>query len=162
VSATEPRVVVIGVGNPYRRDDGIGIRVVEALEPGRRPVETRCIDGEPARLIECWRDADLAVVVDAVVAGRPPGTVGVWDPSREPLPAAQATSSHATGVGEAVALADALDALPGRLLIVGVEPAAVDDGEQLSPCVAAAVPAALRLVRAAIATARLRTPGALP
>ena len=70
-------MVVIGVGNEFRRDDGAGPAVVARLRdlapPGVRLVVT---DGEPARLVEAWTGAALAVVVDAVRAEPArPGTV---------------------------------------------------------------------------------------
>jgi len=62
-------VVVIGVGNEFRRDDGAGPAVIGQLRDlvpsGVRLVIT---DGEPTRLIEAWTGAVLAVVVDAVRA----------------------------------------------------------------------------------------------
>jgi hydrogenase maturation protease len=160
-------IVVIGVGNPYRCDDGVGHRVVEALareveatppdarsnRPGRlHAAQLTVTDGEPARLIELWRGAQIAVVVDAVVTGSLPGRLKVWDAARQALPNRSTTSSHASGVGEACALGAALDALPGRLLVVGIEAACTDDGTDLSAEAARAVPAAVRLVKAALAT----------
>jgi len=65
---SEP-VVVIGVGNEFRRDDGAGPAVIGRLRDlvpsGVGLVVT---DGEPTRLIEAWSEAALAVVVDAVRA----------------------------------------------------------------------------------------------
>ncbi len=61
--------MVIGVGNEFRRDDGAGPAVLARLR-GRVPggVELLVSDGEPARLIEAWAGAALAVIVDAVRA----------------------------------------------------------------------------------------------
>src|SRR4029453_2456582 len=66
------RGTVIGVGNEFRRDDGFGPAAV-APRAGRQArdgrlaaVDLRASDGEPTALLELWRDADLAVVVDAV------------------------------------------------------------------------------------------------
>jgi hydrogenase maturation protease len=144
--------MVIGVGNPFRGDDGVGHRVVELIAevqeseargprpPRGRPLDVRWSDGEPSRLIDDWRAVDVCVVVDAMVTGAKP-----------------ATSSHGSGVAEAVALGTALDDLPRRLLVVGVEVAHVADGEGLSGPLQAAVPRARRLVLAAIAA----TPTAL-
>jgi hydrogenase maturation protease len=168
-AAADGPIVVIGVGNPYRGDDGVGHRVVEALAAevaaqvadgtgcdgrGGRLHRARMLvsDGEPARLIEHWRGAALAVVVDAVVTGSTPGRLRVWDALACDLPVRAGHSTHAAGIAEARALAAALDALPTRLLVVGVEAAATDDGTELSAPVAAAVPGAVRLVKAALAT----------
>jgi hydrogenase maturation protease len=171
-----PRVVVIGVGNRYRGDDGVGHRVIDRLSeeveeaqsqaghPSRPPTgrlertELHYSDGEPSRLVEQWDGADLAVVVDAVATGAEPGHVVVLDAAVDDLPARAATSSHAGGIGEAWALGSALDTLPGRLLVVGVEAASVHDGEGLTEPVYAALPTAHRLVRAAIATAPALAP----
>ncbi len=86
------------------------------------------------------------VVVDAIVAGDPPGTVHVvTDLGR--LPGAQpGASSHGGGIAEAIALGRALEQLPDRLFVIGVEPAAVGHGEVLSPPVAAAVDAVVQLI----------------
>ena len=71
------RVVVIGVGNEFRRDDGAGPAVVTSLRGQVPPgVDLVLTDGEPTRLIEAWTGAALAVVVDAVRADPPrPGRV---------------------------------------------------------------------------------------
>jgi hydrogenase maturation protease len=147
-------VVVIGVGNPWRGDDGVGAAVARAVAArlGRcdpRPeVDVVEVDGEPARLLELWADRGLAVVVDAVVSGAAPGTVhrgavlGLA-PSR-----AAAGGSHAVGIADAVALGRALGRMPARLVTVGVEGAGFDhvDHLTLDPRVAAAVPEAAELV----------------
>ena len=66
--------VVIGVGNPYRRDDGIGPAVADLLR--ERGVEVAHSLGETTELIELWQGRDLAILVDAIRA-RPahPGRV---------------------------------------------------------------------------------------
>jgi hydrogenase maturation protease len=137
------RVAVIGVGNEFRRDDGIGPAVVAWLR-GRVPgtVDLLVSDGDPARLIEAWSGADLAVVVDAVRASPAvPGRLhrlilGEGNPA-EPCP----VSSHGLGLGEAVGLAQALGRLPGRLIVHAVEAADLSTGTGLSPAVAAAADA---------------------
>jgi hydrogenase maturation protease len=65
-------MVVIGVGNEFRRDDGAGLAVLTSLRDRVPPgVEIVLTDGEPIRLIEAWIGAALAVVVDAVRADPP-------------------------------------------------------------------------------------------
>ncbi|WP_406483160.1 hydrogenase maturation protease [Streptomyces platensis] len=67
VSPATPRIAVIGVGNDYRRDDGVGWAVVAGLAQRPLPHGTRLTitDGEPTRLINAWDGADLAILVDA-------------------------------------------------------------------------------------------------
>jgi hydrogenase maturation protease len=144
--------LVIGVGNRWRGDDGVGPRAIEALAHIEGlDAELLALDGEPARLVAAWQGRPVVVVVDAIVAGDPPGTVHViTDLDRLPDPAAGA-SSHGGGIAEAVALGRALGQLPDRLLVVGVEPATVGHGEMLSPSVAASVDAVVGLIAAEVA-----------
>jgi hydrogenase maturation protease len=140
-SAPTGPVVVIGVGNEFRRDDGAGPAVVARLRdlapPGVRLVIT---DGEPTRLIEAWAGAVLAVVVDAVRAEPPhPGQVHRFVVDQPRAGMGRAASSHGLGLDDAIALAVALDRMPARLIVHAIEAADLTQGPGLTPPVAAAV-----------------------
>jgi hydrogenase maturation protease len=129
---------VIGVGNVYRRDDGVGPAVAKRLRERRD--EVAVCEQEPSRLLDAWAGAELALVVDAVASGAEPGTVHRFDASERAVPAGVFRgSTHALGVGEAIELARALGRLPGRVLVYGVEGEEFAAGDGLSPAVAAAV-----------------------
>ena len=134
-------VVVIGVGNEFRRDDGAGPAVVGRLRglvpPGVGLVIT---DGEPTRLLDAWTGAALAVVVDAVRAQPPhPGRVHRFVLDRPAPGTGRPASSHGFGLDDAIALALALDRMPGRLIVHAIEAADLTQGTGLTPPVAAAV-----------------------
>jgi hydrogenase maturation protease len=133
--------VVIGIGNEFRRDDGAGPAVVGRLRGLAPPgVELVITDGEPTRLIEAWTGAALAVVVDAVRAQPPhPGRVHRFVVDRPGPGAARTASSHGFGLDDAIALALALDRMPGRLIVHAIEAADLAQGPGLTPAVAAAV-----------------------
>ncbi|MCC9306089.1 hydrogenase maturation protease [Kitasatospora sp. RB6PN24] len=151
-----PRIVVIGVGNEFRRDDGVGWAVVARLaeRAARQPLPgsplLRLCDGDPARLLSLWACADLAIVVDAAHAhpGHP-GRVHRLELDTELLPrSGGTTSSHGLGLGEAVELARELDRLPGQLVVYAVEGADSGLGTGLSAPVAAAVePLVVRIAK---------------
>lgn len=132
-------VTIIGVGNPYRRDDGAGKAVVERLRSlvgERAGLRLLDLDGEPVRLLQAWEGADDVVIVDAVRSGAPPGTrheAATDTLAEHPSPGVELGGGHLLGISEAVALARALDALPPRLRVIGVEGASFDHGEGLSP-----------------------------
>jgi hydrogenase maturation protease len=137
------QIVVIGIGNALRGDDGVGPAILDALRDqvprGVTLVET---DGEPTRLLEAWEGADLAVVLDAV-PGTAPGRVR----RIEPKTLSPGTSgSHGLGAGDAVELGELLDRLPERLVIFGIEGANFAFGPGLSPAVRAAIPEVLEAV----------------
>jgi hydrogenase maturation protease len=132
------RVVLIGVGNPWRGDDGVGRAVVDVAAGRLKPdVEVVEADGEPSRLIDAWTDVDLAVVVDAVRSGAEPGTIHVWRDNSELAHSAPSTGSHALGVADAIALGGALRRLPRTLVVVGVEVGETSAGHGLAAAVAA-------------------------
>ena len=156
-AAGEAPAVVIGVGNEFRRDDGAGPAVVARLR-GLIPSGVRLVvtDGEPARLVEAWTGAALAVVVDAVRAEPPrPGRIHrlALDRPRPVDAVSRAASSHGLGLDDAVALAVALDRLPGRLIVHAIEAADLSQGPGLTPPVAAAVDAVAAAVLADLGAA---------
>ena len=133
--------VVIGIGNEFRRDDGAGPAVVGRLRGLAPPgVQLVITDGEPTRLIEAWTGAALAVVVNAVRAQPPhPGQVHRFVVDRPGPGTARTASSHGFGLDDAIALALALDRMPGRLIVHAIEAGDLAQGNGLTPPVAAAL-----------------------
>ncbi|MGO9197729.1 MAG: hydrogenase maturation protease [Acidimicrobiales bacterium] len=146
------RIVVAGIGNEYRRDDGVGplvaARAVEEIGTARNvgPLV------DPLDLLGHWDGADLAVVIDAVHSGTAPGNICVVD--LEPAGAerdasdrrAGATSTHGIGLPGVWRLARAIDRAPSRVVIVGIEGEDFGSGSGLSPAVERAVPRAVHQV----------------
>lgn len=137
------RLAIIGVGSPAG-DDQAGWWVVRALQ--RRGLSDRLacqtsiveLDRPGARLIRHLAGADAVVLMDAVVGGQVPGTIHRVDDMA--LIAADArVSSHGLGVASALALADALGALPPRWLLYGIDIAEASFDRTPSVAVTAAV-----------------------
>jgi hydrogenase maturation protease len=126
-------VNVIGLGNEWRGDDGVGLEIARRLHG-------KALDGEPIGLIDALNGDDEVVLVDAVASGAPPGTVYELEAGDEPLPVRLfgASSTHALGLAEAVELARSLGKLPRRVSVYGIEGEAFSFGKGLSPAVAAA------------------------
>ncbi|MGW4561117.1 hydrogenase maturation protease [Streptomyces sp. NPDC004561] len=152
------RVVVIGVGNPLRGDDGVGPTAVEALR-GRVPDGTALTvsDGEPARMLDLWRGADTVIVVEALRArpGRP-GELHALTAADAAARTAPTASTHALGLGECLALAEALDRLPPRLVVHAMEVTDVELGAHLSEAVRSALPELIDRVIASVRQAHER------
>jgi len=133
-------LTVIGVGNPWRRDDAAGLAVARRLQgtlPGAAVVER---EGEPAGLIDAWEGTDRLWLVDAVSSLAAPGTVHRIDIATEALPPDLfQASTHHLGLADAVELARALGRLPGHAVFYGIEGASFDVGEGLSEDVEQAV-----------------------
>jgi hydrogenase maturation protease len=149
----DPRgpLLVLGIGNILLGDDGVGVRVVDAIRElvGRGevalPSGTRLVDGGTrGRDLLPWLDEARAVLlVDAVDLDGPPGMVRVLRrPDLVPTPTG-GVATHSTGVGDLLTAARTAGVLPDAVAMVGVRPAALDTGLDLSEAVRAALPAAV-------------------
>lgn len=128
-------VLIIGVGNEYRCDDGIGIAVALTLHrlnlPGVVVLEA---SGAGSTLMELWSHADCVILVDAVSSGSALGTIHRFDVAATPIPAPFFRhSTHAFGVHEAIELARTLGQLPHQLIVYGIEGKTFSYGTEMSP-----------------------------
>jgi hydrogenase maturation protease len=141
--ASRRRVLVIGVGNEMRGDDGAGLEVARRLHraSGMAGIDVEEEQNDPTALIERWRDRPGLVIVDAARTGAP-GEIQRFDVSRHALPAGVvgSSSTHAIGVSEAIELARALGELPGNVIVLTVGGARFEAGADLAVEVAAALP----------------------
>lgn len=152
-------VLVVGVGNLLRRDDGFGIVVAQRLEarddlpPGVRVTETG-IAG--VGLVQDLMDGyDALVIVDAVSRGGVPGTLYLLEPGVPDIRAWTAEERrafladlHQVEPSKALGLAAALGVLPATVRVLGCEPAECDEAEiGLTPAVERAAEAAVERVR---------------
>lgn len=143
--------LVVGLGSPDRGDDAVGPTVARAVAALGLPGVQVAEHEDPTALIDLWSGCTLSVVVDAVCADGEPGSLVLRDTGPGGRPLSQSTWSgrggtHAFGLGAAVELARALNKLPERVVLIGIEAATFEHGAPLSAPVAAAVPRAVELV----------------
>jgi hydrogenase maturation protease len=144
-------VVVIGVGNRLRGDDGAGLEAVRRVRDCElsASIAVHLHEGEPVGLLELWDGAEAALLVDAVHSGAPPGTIHRLDASHAPLPSPlRRVSSHTIGIGETIELSRALGTLPPTVRVYGVEGRRFDVGTELTEEVGVALHELVREVRA--------------
>ncbi len=151
MTAGRTGTVVIGLGNTYRHDDGVGVAVAATLDDLALP-NLRVVTGiaEPTSLLEAWADATLAIVIDAAVTTPPvPGRIRRC--TLDDLAAAGAgLSSHHVDISGTHALGQALGRLPDALVVFAVDVADTGHGIGLTPQVARAVPEVVRMAVAEI------------
>ena len=143
------QTLLIGLGNQFGGDDGVGRVVARRLRELEMPaVQVREESGEGAALMEAWQEAMAVILVDAARSGAAPGTIHRFDVSRVPVPSRFFHySTHAFSVAEAVELARALNQLPSRIILYGIEGRDFAAGERLSSEVAAAAEELVRRIR---------------
>jgi len=155
VTAAALPLVAIGVGNVLRRDDAVGVRVIEGLravaahDPRALPPGTRLVDGGTLGLdlLGVVEGARGVVLVDAVRLGGTAGTVSVLHGNAIVSAGGHRDGEPTSAVGELLAVARLMAWLPEPVSMVGIEVADIEFGVHLSPMVEAALPAAMDAVR---------------
>ncbi|OSC24451.1 peptidase M52 [Mycobacterium vulneris] len=144
-------IVVIGIGNGYRRDDGAGLAAAAAVDVRAIPnVVVKTGIADPMSLLEAWAGASLAVIIDAAIANPPnPGRIRRCDLT-DVATQSDGLHSHSIDIGRAHALGQALGRVPDELVMFTIEVPDTDHGIGLSPPVAAAVPMVVDMVIAEI------------
>ncbi len=157
------RMLVAGVGNIFLGDDGFGVEVARRLAAEDLPGWVTVADYGISGLHLAYDLAsgyETTILIDATSRGDDPGTVYVIELDHSQLPGAADPSArsrlldaHGMQPDVVFGVLDMLGTGAGRVLLVGCEPASVDDGIGLSPPVSAAVAEAVRVVRNLIAEA---------
>ncbi|MET8849862.1 hydrogenase maturation protease [Amycolatopsis sp. NPDC004625] len=143
-----PRVLVAGIGNIFLGDDGFGVEVVKELAGTGLPPWVQLADYGIAGMhlaYDLLGGYDTTILLDATPHGRPPGTLSLIEADTEDLEAAS-IDAHGMQPDAVFRLLRLLGGDAGRVLVVGCEPACLDEGIGLSPEVTATVPAAVRAV----------------
>jgi hydrogenase maturation protease len=141
-------VLVAGVGNVLLGDDGFGVEVVRRLAAVEMPEDVRVADFGIRGMhlaYELLDGHDLVVLIDAMSRGGAPGTIYVLEANVDNLPPAVA-DGHSLDPASVLAMVKLLGGTAGRTIVVGCEPAALDEGIGLSDPVAQAVDEAIRVV----------------
>jgi hydrogenase maturation protease len=149
VAEMSQRVLVMGVGNPLMRDDGVGPRVIEMLLAGYEfPATVELIDAGTMSftILDLLRDIDRLIIVDAVRdTGHPAGTVTILTPEQI-APNQVRHSMHDVALIDVLQAAELMGSAPSAIAI-GVQIDTIEDWVlELSPEVEAAVPLAAAAV----------------
>lgn len=142
-------ILVLGLGNPLRGDDGAGCRVVEELARRELPPGIELLDGGAIGLglldlLEGW---ERVILVDAADMGQRPGEFVRFTPDDVRLAfTPDSFSFHHAGLSEVLALADALGRPLPEMVIFGIQPQKIGWGEGLSLAVETALPALIDAV----------------
>ena len=160
-----PRILIAGIGNVLRGDDGFGPAVVQTLlargtlPPGVHAVELGI--GGVGLVHELMDGYDAVVIVDAVDRGGAPGAVYVLEPDVPEVERIAATERQALGDPHeavpvrALVLARAAGVLPPVVRIIGCQPAETDElSMSLSATVQPAVAVAIDHILAFVADLR--------
>ena len=128
---------VIGLGNPLRRDDGIGIVLLEKLIDRKQelPKNIQYIDGGTGgmNILHTLVRFDIVLIIDAVYFNAKPGQGKLFTLDEIKTNRALISSStHGTDILEVISLSKHLDEAPERIVVFGIQPKDTSMGEGLS------------------------------
>lgn len=145
-------LTILGVGNVLCTDDGFGPAVASRLAKTMRGEGVNIVDGGTLglSLLPLLEDSERIILIDAVRAEQPPGTMLRLE-GEDVLPAVRLRlSPHQVGVADLLDAARLRGTMPDALVLVGVVPESIDLGFGLSGPVEQAVPGVIdEVVRAA-------------
>ena len=147
-------VLVMGIGNELRGDDAAGLLVARGLLSEKVPSFVTILEmrGDGASFMARWKNINRLILVDAITAGLPPGSVIRMDARKEIVPASLfATSSHSFGLAQAVAISLALDELPASVTLYGIQAGNFQMGTEMTPGVQRAIQETIAAIRCELA-----------
>ena len=155
-----PSILVAGIGNIFNRDDGFGVSVTAKLAREPLPQNVRVVDFGIRGfdlMSELLDGYDLTIFVDAVSRGAAPGTLYTIEPDLGAIAENQASGTYENAHGldplKVLAAVKSAGARLGRVMVVGCEPALLEDDTGrigLTEKVEAAVDPAIAMIRSLI------------
>ncbi len=141
-------IVIVGLGQTLRGDDAVGLEAVRLWErsypatAGQSWLRVEYAESPGLTLLSLLEGADVALLVDAVQSGAPPGTLHFLDEADWSAFLQGAASAHGWGVAETLAIGrqSGVVDLPARIVLLGIEIGQVEVGADLSPALRETLP----------------------
>jgi len=148
----KPGIMILGIGNLLCRDDGIGVRIAVEMQGIDKYSGIRIVDGgsSPDLFSLLDDDIDKLIIVDALRGSGLPGDIYRLHLQEENIADGPAASLHGMGVLDSLKLMKQLGQQPPRVTVIGIEPADVSHGLELSPIIESMVPAIIGAVESEI------------
>jgi len=138
------RKIVLGLGNTLNSDEGLGVHALLALQEklGDRAGDIELLDGGVLglNLLPWVEESSHLLVLDAIDGRKDPGTLIELRREEIPLYTGVKMSQHQITFQEVLGLANIRDKLPPQLHMLGIQPADLSIGTDLSPAIAATLP----------------------
>jgi len=142
------KILIVGIGNPYRRDDGIGIEIIKILQKENNPgLVFFDVGTDGLSLFDQLALYKRVIIIDAVFMGERPGVARLFTPAEARLKIkSDALSTHGFGLAEVLKLSEEF-AVKTEIKIIGIQPEDISFGEGLSKVVECQIPKILDLVK---------------
>lgn len=129
------KINIIGIGNTLYSDEGVGVHILPLLEEALSEFpHVEIIEGatDGMILLEPVEDADYLIIIDAINAGKQDGEIITIRNDEIPQYFGIKMSIHQVGFQEVLFAARLRDRLPKEMVMVGIQPASLELGVELS------------------------------
>lgn len=136
------KILVLGIGNVLRKDEGVGVHVIEELRKLELPKGVEILDGWVAGidLLEPIKRADYLIVVDAIEANAKAGSIFRFNAGEvDIMLSGQKASLHQVDLPEALKIANFLGFCP-KTAVIGIQPKDTGWGLELTSEIASCIP----------------------
>lgn len=133
--SVENKITILGIGNSIFSDEGVGVHILPVLEeifgndPGIEIIEGST-DG--MKLLGPVEDTDHLIVIDAINAGKPGGTIIKLEGEEIPAYFGIKMSIHQLGFQEVLFAAKLRERFPKNIVMIGMQPTSLELGVQLT------------------------------
>ena len=142
-------ILILGIGNILLRDEGIGVRVIEALKKLQLPENVELVDGGTAGadLLDIISNRSRVIIIDAIEGDYSTGSIVCFgNEDIEKLQGYGINSLHNINIMETLAMARLLGSHTENIVIVGIKPDSIDCGTELSEKIKSIVPDVIEVV----------------
>jgi hydrogenase maturation protease len=141
-------ILVLGIGNTMLTDEGIGVRVAEKMMKMSLPPEVEVMDGgiKGLDLLYFIEGRKKVIVVDAVKAGAPSGTLFRFTDNDLAAKKGIMRSAHGIDFSDVIAVARFTGTKPAEVIFLGIEPEDLSVSMELSPKIEEMIPVLINLV----------------
>ena len=141
-------ILVLGIGNTMLKDEGIGVRVAEKMMEMSLPPEVEVMDGgiKGLDLLYYIEGRKKVIVVDAVKAGAPPGTLFRFTDNDLASKKGIMRSAHGIDFSDVIAVTRFTGTKPAEVIFLGIEPEDLSVSFELSPKIEEMIPILINLV----------------
>jgi hydrogenase maturation protease len=141
-------ILILGIGNILLKDEGIGVRIIEAMQKMEIPPDIELCDGGTAGadLVDLIADRRKVIIVDAADADVPPGTMVKMRPEDLARPEDAEISLHDFALAQTLFMTEQLKCTPKETVILGIRPFEINYGTELSPGLAGLIDSYIRAI----------------
>ena len=143
------KIIILGIGNTLFQDEGLGIHALPLIEENLQNIENvEIYDGttDGMRLLGPVEETDYLIIIDAINAGKPGGTIISIKGDEIPAYFGIKMSIHQLGFQEVLMAAKIRERYPKNIVMIGMQPTSLEMGVNLTETNQKSLPAMVELV----------------